>query len=619
MTTTTIQNSSVLFSNAADSWKEKLRNSALSASTIKTYESVLMNKIMPRLENRSLADISRQECEKIIRESSLSGKSLRTVWTVLCCVLKHAYEKNLLSEKINWPFPKNSGEMSQVKLEKGIQQNDLCALMSVMLRENISMSNLLALSKNDVNEKSGTITIKNKMLLHGDSFVTKQEHNISEVSVSDESMAILLGEISKHSALEKKFPETYSNPENLIFTDQTGSLLKPSYCAAKFMELSRSVGFSVTPKNLAEFGYIKAAENVSEKTVTSNGKKYTYLKSVVKTDFGRKEIFARSLAELQKKYLMRNDRYAYNLTKNETAFADHCRSELDSMDYITVGEKEKISAMLQKYLDPFSRNFTVNQIDDDFQNGFMKYLESQKCTYSAKKRITKFLRDICKTAASRNYIRYNPFADVYIKPDKPIKYHALSDEEVKMIMTLDSGNINNAFLQVMLLTGMRTAEALGLCWKDVSDDGKHITICRQLRYGENPVLVNKTKNYKPRTITPPSLTFEILEKHRDATSNNENNAMNLVFCSENGKPLNPGFLHKKLKSIVGRNNVRLHDLRVTAITTIYRKTGNLALASSEAGHSDSNITERHYVDVNPDLSTVKSVQDEYYSEILSHE
>ena len=91
--------------------------------------------------------------------------------------------------------------------------------------------------------------------------------------------------------------------------------------------------------------------------------------------------------------------------------------------------------------------------------------------------------------------------------------------------------------------------------------------------------------------------------------------MNLVFCNENGTPLNAGLLHKKLKDIVGRKNVRLHDLRVTAITVIYKKTGDLALAAKEAGHSNTTVTAKNYVDVEPDLSAAKTSQDQFYTEI----
>ncbi|MBQ7197265.1 MAG: tyrosine-type recombinase/integrase [Synergistaceae bacterium] len=631
MITTISQNKSVLFASIADSWKQKIKNSGLSSTTIKTYESVLEKKIMPKFRNCQVSDISRQDCEELIadyRNKSMSNDSLRIIWTVITDILKSAYDENLFPEKIKWPFPKGLDkpeiipESSLDKLEKAIHENDSCALMSVMLRENIPMLKLLALSKDDVKEDSCTIRIKNKMSLLKNNFSIKLERNIQEIKISKESMAIIKNEILKHIALEKKSQTGkifYDNPCGLIFAGTDGTIPKPSYYVCKFSQLSQRVGFQITPKTLVEFNYVKKIPvSYSRKVVKSKGRTYNYLRTYAKTNVGRREICARSVEELNMKYKMRNNRYAYKLTKNETLFADHCRKELAEKNYLSEKEKEKIAYLIQKYLDPFSANFTVNQIDDDFQGNFIKYLDSQKCSFRTREQITRFLSKICTDAMNKNYIRYNPFADVYLTPDKPVKYKALSEDEIKKIMQLDNGNINNAFLQVKLLTGLRTAEALGLRWEDISKDKKHIFVHSQLSSksaGNVPILINKTKNYKSRTITPPSVTFEILDKYRARTGRNPQNTMNLVFCNENGTPLNAGLLHKKLKDIVGRKNVRLHDLRVTAITVIYKKTGDLALAAKEAGHSNTTVTAKNYVDVEPDLSAAKTSQDQFYTEI----
>ena len=96
---------------------------------------------------------------------------------------------------------------------------------------------------------------------------------------------------------------------------------------------------------------------------------------------------------------------------------------------------------------------------------------------------------------------------------------------------------------------------------------------------------------------------------------NKHNNLRLVFCHENGVPLSSKILHDRLRAIIGRNNVRLHDLRVTAITVLYKTTKNLTLTAKFAGHLDTNVTVKHYVDVIPDLSKAKSAQDKYYKEM----
>ena len=51
---------------------------------------------------------------------------------------------------------------------------------------------------------------------------------------------------------KKKFPNSYNNPDALIFSDESGQPYKPSYYISKFNELSICTGFHITPKILTD-------------------------------------------------------------------------------------------------------------------------------------------------------------------------------------------------------------------------------------------------------------------------------------------------------------------------------------------------------------------------------
>ena len=618
---------SVSFTVAANNLKQKLRNSKLSPKTIQTYESIIESQLMPRLSNYQVSEISSADVERFIdyyRKTSISTAYVKMIKRIMLLILNdtdsETYVSRLTSRVKKTPVSEKIREFPseiQAKLEAGIRENDEAVFMSVLLRENISMSKLLALGIDDVNEAACKLTLRRKMSFNGNTFELTSANEVETLTISRASMDLLATEIRKHKILLSKKRYQYRNPERLIFTDFNGNTYKPSYYISKFKQLSRSVGFNVSPRLLSEIVYIERAANAlnesecKQVTVSTNGKEYHYVKVGVNTKAGRKNILARSIEELREKYQARKNPYAFKLKKNNTLFSEHCKNELSHMNYLSLDDRKKLTAILDKHLAEFCSKFTVNQVDDKFQAKLMEYLEGKHCKLSTREQVTGFLRKVCDDAVKRNFIRYNPFVNVSLKDDPIVKYHALSENEIRKIMKLDPNNINNAFLQVKLLTGTRTAEALGLSWNDIVNN-KQILIHNQLR--ENKIIHN-TKNYKQRKITPPSLVFEILDKVRAKTFSNPRNNLKLIFCNNDGTPLKPELLHKTLRNTIGRTNARLHDLRVTAITVLYKTTNNLTLASKEAGHSGIDVTVKHYVDVDPDLSKAKLAQDHYYEDL----
>ena len=553
----------ITFNVAADKWKQKIRHSELSPKTIKMYEDITEKKLLPRFGGYKVPEISRQDAEKIIidyQKKSVCKPYLKTIWRVMLSILNDAGDKNL-----KWDFPKHYGNI-QSQIEEAIQENDEMVLMLILLREKITVLKLLALRACDVDENSSKITIRNTMKIKGDKFEIVELDNVETIKISMKSMKLLKTEINKRSLLLK------DKPLDLIFTNIDGKIYTPSYYFNKFQELSKLVNFNITPKFLTEFEYI---ENETE------------IKSP----------------------------YLEKVKKNKLSFDEYCKQEIENIKNLSDDDRKKMNLIFEKHLKEFCSKFNVNDIDDEFKLKLIEYLRNKRCKLSTREYITGFLRQICDVAVQRNFIRYNPFINVYLEADPMVKYHSLSNEEISKIMKLDSNDIYNAFLQIKLLTATRTSETLGLSWNDILPNNGQIIIRHQLKEKNKPVLIQATKNYRSRKIIPPSITFDILEKIKPITLFNEKNILKLVFCNEDGSPLNSKILHQKLRALTGRNNVRLHDLRVTAITVFYKTTKNLTLTSKQAGHLDSNVTVRHYVDVVPDLSIAKLAQDKYYKEM----
>ena len=300
--------------------------------------------------------------------------------------------------------------------------------------------------------------------------------------------------------------------------------------------------------------------------------------------------------------------------------ADWCREVLRRKKARKLGkENEKAERLIKKYLEPVSAGQTINDLDDAFRNALIGEMEKRRATAQSREILTGLLRDAAAEAVKRNYIRYNPFLEIPPLYREGKKYPALSEREIRMLMALDPRIAANACMQVQLLTGMRPAEARGLCWEDVSERDGIILICHQLREGASEP-IKRTKNYKSRKIRPPQMTFDILNELREcAETLEEFTGEGLIFLDEAGAAMSGHRLNRLLRETIGREDARLHDLRVTHATLLYEGTRDLHLVAKRLGHSGVDVTQRHYVDVQPELSAAAEAQNQYYGEILQNE
>ena len=314
------------------------------------------------------------------------------------------------------------------------------------------------------------------------------------------------------------------------------------------------------------------------------------------------------------------DNYRCERRTRSTGIPDWCREVSRRKKARLSGrENEKTERLIHKYLEPVSAGLTINDMDDDFRAVLLAEMKRQHATEQSHEILVGLLRDAASEAVKRHYIRYNPFLEIPPLYQEAKKYPALSEREIRALMALDPRIAANACMQVQLLTGMRPAEARGLFWEDVSKRDGSIRICRQLREGETEP-IQRTKNYKSRRIRPPQMTFDILDELRECQElNGEFTGEGLIFLDEAGFAMSGRKLNRLLKDTVEREDARLHDLRVTHATLLYEGTGDLHQVAKRLGHSGVDVTQRHYVDVHPEISAAAEAQNQYYGRVFQNE
>lgn len=161
-------------------------------------------------------------------------------------------------------------------------------------------------------------------------------------------------------------------------------------------------------------------------------------------------------------------------------------------------------------------------------------------------------------------------------------------------------------VDVMLGTGLRIGEVLGLRWEDVhlSEDTSTITVEGTLvRVNGRYERQGKTKTRSSRRIIVlPTFVVEALQrqKARDLSS-----ISNLVFPAANGNVRSPSNVRRSFRDARGTFDwVTPHTLRKTAATIVDEAHGTGA-AAALLGHSATTVTERHYINratLSPDVS-----------------
>lgn len=186
---------------------------------------------------------------------------------------------------------------------------------------------------------------------------------------------------------------------------------------------------------------------------------------------------------------------------------------------------------------------------------------------------------------------------------------------------------NNAKIIVLIMyTGLRISEALGLKWEDVDFENKCIKVKRNLSRiknrdkdtdGENYKYVETTvkKKASERTIPLSDRAYEVLEYLK--TNNKSTNDIDYVCVSKNGKIAGQRNITRTLNSMLvrGKCSVKkcgLHSLRHSFGSFLVSKGVDIATVSTLMGHEDITTTYNVYTHVlkQQQIDAIKVFDDE---------
>ena len=183
--------------------------------------------------------------------------------------------------------------------------------------------------------------------------------------------------------------------------------------------------------------------------------------------------------------------------------------------------------------------------------------------------------------------------------------------EIRAFLSATSGSALGPLWAVLVTTGMRLGEALGLRWMDVDFVGGTVTVAGSLRpvprrfrdHGPAGTVAPRLVRVEPktnaawRTFSPSDVALSALERHRDRTETMPRSVLGLVFTSPRGTPLDPRNVSRTFERDVatsGVRRIRIHDLRHTAASMMIATGFTLDDVKRVLGHSSIAMTSDIY-------------------------
>lgn len=217
------------------------------------------------------------------------------------------------------------------------------------------------------------------------------------------------------------------------------------------------------------------------------------------------------------------------------------------------------------------------------------------------------ISSIFSTAVQWQVIAANPCDR--IKPPKSEQKEAAYFDEAEALQVVECLKaepiLYRALFSLVLYTGMRRGEALGLTWKDIDLNKGIVDINKSNLYvPDKGIFEHETKTKKStRVISIPSAAVDVLKEYKAYQSKMRLKlgelwqGSNRVFTTEEGAPLHPDTATKYYRKFAKRNgltNTKLHALRHTNATLMIANGTDIKTVSKRLGHANITTTGNIY-------------------------
>ena len=273
--------------------------------------------------------------------------------------------------------------------------------------------------------------------------------------------------------------------------------------------------------------------------------------------------------------------------------------------------------LLQRYVLPMLGSMAMADLQAQNIQHLLTHLRDRGLATATVKQVRSILSGMCKHAALMQVITHNP-----VLSTPTIKTSALSQakatevwtpEEAKKALQAVAGTDVEVFLLLMLYTGMRPGEALGLRWADIDKISRTLMVTGTLkehrhvtRTGQGTVEIvrNPPKTAASRRQLPiPEILWQALERfamQQDVyrvTNADRWVQTGYVLTTKNGTALQASNLRRQLNRLLqeaGVRRVRLHSMRHFVARSALEQDIPIEHVSQALGHTRIDTTKQIY-------------------------
>lgn len=283
-----------------------------------------------------------------------------------------------------------------------------------------------------------------------------------------------------------------------------------------------------------------------------------------------------------------------------TQYAPNCLKEVTAYTY---------KGSYRKNIEPVFGNTRLKDLTTARITEFLLELGKTKKPQTVRKNKI-ILHSILEYAVSQKFITENPCIGTIWKRDVEIdsseRNNYLSASDAKKLMELVAPySTFNTIIKLLLLTGLRSGEALGLTWDKIDFENKTIFVDKTLTYVTGRYFLSTPKTpMSIRKIVIDDATVQMLQEHKveqDKQKQIIGSAWlepDAVFTSATGHFYDRSLLNTQFRRFMERHpelhRVTIHGLRHTHASLLILAGENLDAISKHLGHASADITSRVY-------------------------
>jgi len=280
----------------------------------------------------------------------------------------------------------------------------------------------------------------------------------------------------------------------------------------------------------------------------------------------------------------------------QTTFKEYAERWLKRRSDLKPSTRSSYRSILDQRLIPFWGDMSLHAITRESIQDFVTEMVDDGLGAYTIRHILAELHQILDDAVWNKYIQENPYKKIRRPPCDKVERDYLRLHEILLFLE-NTEPKTHALFYTGIFTGMRRGELGGLQWSCVDWVNSQVHVKRSLY--QRKLQTPKTKNSIRVIDIGPDL-IQVLKEHR-ARQNERKlkagggwNKLDLVFCQDNGRPLDMDRIyHRDFRRVLKKAGLRgmpMHALRHTYAALLIAAGHNPKYLQHQMGHGSVQIT-----------------------------